>query len=157
VEWYAEFLRGITAEVLLDEGRSEPIKAGGHCRVGGEEVPRSRDGQRDIEGLRGLLHETAGALQHGKGRMTFVQMTDFRLDAECGEQPPAANPQNQFLLKAQLGPAAIQLAGDPSMRGKVCQARSQTEAPGKAISNRNHSPFAWRNGVIGNCPGSLYG
>ena len=115
----AEFLLGITTEVLLDESRSETVKAGGHCRVGGEEVPRSRDGQRDFERLRGLLHETAGALQHGKGRMPFVQVTDFRLDAECGEQPPAANPEKQFLLEAQLRPAAIQLAGNPSMRGKV--------------------------------------
>ena len=82
VEWYAELLLGIPTEVLLDEGRSEPVKAGGHCRVGGEEVPRSRDGQRDVEGLPGLLHETAGAFQHGEGRMPFIQVTDFRLNAE---------------------------------------------------------------------------
>ena len=93
MECYAELLLGITAEVLLDESRSETIKAGGHCRVGGEEVACSRGGQCDFEGLRVLLHETAGAFQHGKGRMPFIQMTDFRLDAECGEQPPAANPE----------------------------------------------------------------
>ena len=82
VECYAEFLLGIPTEVLLDESRSETIKAGGHCRVGGEEVPRSRDGQRDFEGLPGLFHETAGAFQHGEGRMPFIQVTDFRLDAQ---------------------------------------------------------------------------
>ena len=82
VECDAELLLGIPTEVLLDEGRSETVKAGGHCRVGGEEIPRSRDGQRDFEGLPGLFHETPGALQHGKGRMPFIQMTDFRLDAE---------------------------------------------------------------------------
>ena len=39
MECNAELLLGITAEVLLDEGRRETVKAGGHCRVGGEEVP----------------------------------------------------------------------------------------------------------------------
>ena len=97
----------------------ETIKAGGHCRVGGEEVSRSRDGQRDFEGLPGFFHETSGTLQHGEGRMSFIQVTDFRLDAQRAEQPPAANPEKQFLLEAQLRPAPVQLAGDPSMSGDV--------------------------------------
>ena len=67
---------------MLDEGRSKAVKAGGHRRVGGEEVARSRDGQRDFEGLPGLFHEAPGAFQHGEGRMPFIQMTDFRLDAK---------------------------------------------------------------------------
>ena len=87
--------------------------------MGGEEVPRSSDGQCDLEGLPGFFHETSGALQHSKGRMPFIQVTDFRLNAECGEQPPSANPEKQFLLEAQLRPAPIQLAGDPSMSRKV--------------------------------------
>ena len=37
---YAELLLGITTKVLLDEGRSETVKAGGHCRVGREEIAR---------------------------------------------------------------------------------------------------------------------
>ena len=87
--------------------------------MGSEEVPRSSDGQRDFEGLRGLLHETAGAFQHGKGRMPFIQMTDFRLNAKRAKQSPSADPEQQFLLEAQLRPAAIQLAGNPSMSGEV--------------------------------------
>ena len=55
VERDAELLLGIAAEVLLDEGRSEAVEAGGHRRVGGEEVARPGDGQRDLEGLPGLL------------------------------------------------------------------------------------------------------
>ena len=102
MECYPEILLGITTEVLPDEGRSETIKARGHCRVGGEEVSRSRDSQRDIERLPGLLDETAGALQHGKGRMPLIEMTDFRLDAECGEQSPAANSEKDFLLETQF-------------------------------------------------------
>src|SRR3984893_12355447 len=119
VERYAELLHGITAEVLLDEGRSETVKAGGHCRVGGEEIPRSSDGQRDVEGLPGLLHETAGTFQHGKGRMPFIQMTDLRPDAERIEQSPAADPEKQFLLEAQLRPATIELASNRSVCGEV--------------------------------------
>src|ERR1017187_1040931 len=81
-EGNAEFLLCITAEVLLDEGRSETVKAGSHGRVGGKEISRSRDGQRDFEGLLALLHETAGALQHGKGRVPLIQVTYFRFDAK---------------------------------------------------------------------------
>ena len=113
------FCLGVSAEVLLDEGRSETVKAGGHRRVGGEEVARPRDGQRHFEGLPGLFHEAPGAFQHGEGRMPFIQVADFRLDAERAEQPPSADPEEQFLLEAQLRPAAIELAGDPPMSGEV--------------------------------------
>ena len=92
----AELLLGIPTEVLLDESRSEAVKAGGHRRVGGEEVPRSRDGQRDFERLPGLFHESPGAFQNGERRMPFIQVADFRLDAERVEQPPSADPEQQF-------------------------------------------------------------
>ena len=115
----AELLFGVTTEVLLDEGRSKTVKAGGHRRVGGEEIARSRDRQRDFEGLPGLLHEVAGAFQDGERRVPFIQVTDLRLDPERAEQPPSADPEEQFLLEAQLRPAAIELAGNPAMSGKV--------------------------------------
>ena len=114
MERYAEPLLGITKEVLLDEIRGETVKAGRHRRVGGEEVPGPRGGQRDLEGLRGVLHETARAFQHGKGCMPVVQVTDFRLDAERDEEPPATNPEKQLLGEAQLWPTPVKLAGDPS-------------------------------------------
>ena len=94
VECYAELLLGITTQVLLDETRRETVKAGGHCRVRGEQVPRSRGGQRDLERLCCLLHETAGALQHGEGRMPFVQVTDVWLDPKRGQEPPSADPEH---------------------------------------------------------------
>ena len=115
----AKLFLGVPTEVLLDESRSEAVKACSHRRVGGEKVARSRDGQRDFEGLCGLLHETPGAFQHGKSRMPFIQVTDFRLDAQRTKQSPSADPEKQFLLEAQLRPAAIQFAGNPSMSGKV--------------------------------------
>ena len=51
--------------------------------------------------------------------MPFIQMTDFRLDAQCVEQPPAADPEQQFLQEAQLRAAAIQFARNPSMSREV--------------------------------------
>jgi hypothetical protein len=65
------------------------------------------------------LHEIAGAFQYREGRMPFIQVTDFRVDAKCSEQAPAADPEKQFLLEAQLRPTPIQLAGDRSITGKV--------------------------------------
>ncbi len=107
-----------------------------------------------------------------KRRMALVQVADLRLDAECGQQPPPADSQDDLLHQAQLRPAAVQLTGDPSVRGDVCgivavqqvelarptwtcQVRSQTDDPGSSSSSRNHSPFGSRSGVIGNWPGSL--
>ena len=47
----AQLFLGVSTEVLLDEGRREAIEAGGHRRVGGEEVSRARGGQRHFKGL----------------------------------------------------------------------------------------------------------
>ena len=91
VEMDAEIVLGIAAEVLLDQSPREAIEAGGHCRVGGEQLPRLRNGQRHVKGLRCLQHETAGSLQHREGRMTLIEVTDFRLDAKFGKQPPTAD------------------------------------------------------------------
>jgi len=107
LECYAELMFRITTQVLLDESRSETIEAIGHGRVSGEEVPRSGGGECDFEGLRGLLHETAGAFQYGKGRMPFIEMTDLRLDAKRTQQSPSADPEKQFLLEAQLRTSPI--------------------------------------------------
>ena len=98
----AELLLGIATEVLLDEGGREPIKSGGHRRVGGEEVPGSRDGQRDLERLPGVGHEGPRALQNREARMPFVQMADLRLESQRGKQPPAADPEQQLLLETKL-------------------------------------------------------
>ena len=50
--------------------------------------------------------------------MTFIQVTDLRLDFERGEQPPAADPEHSSCLRRSSGPP-IEFAGDPSMRGKI--------------------------------------
>ena len=53
--------------------------------------------------------------------MPFIQMADFRLNTQRTKQSPSADPQQQFLLEAQLRPAAIQFAGNASMRGEICR------------------------------------
>ena len=119
VKGNAEPLFGIPPKVLLDEGRSESVKTGGHCGVRGEEVSCSRGLQCDLEGLSGFFHETAGTFQHGERCMSFIQVTDFRFDSERAEQSPSANPEQQFLLESQLGAAPIEFAGNAAMSGKV--------------------------------------
>ncbi len=73
----------VSTEVLFDQVGSETIETGGHGGMCGEQVSRSRDGQRDLEWLSGFFHETASTFQHGEGRMSFVQMTDFRLECQA--------------------------------------------------------------------------
>ena len=118
-EFYAELLLGIITKILLNERRSETVKAGSHCRVSGEEIADPSRGQCHFERLPGFFHEASGTLQHREGRMTFIQVTDFRFMSERSEQPPAADPEKQFLLETQLRPAPVELARDPAMSGKV--------------------------------------
>ena len=112
---YTKLRACIPAEVLLDQRRRETIEAGSHRRVRGEQIARTGDGQRDLEVVPGFLHETARTFQHRERRMPFVQVADFRLDAERREQPPSANPEQHFLFQAQLRPAAVKLAGNAAM------------------------------------------
>ena len=118
VECDAKLLLGVPPKVLFDESRSEAVKAGGDGRVGGEEVSRPRGGQRDFEWLRVLFHEIAGAFQNGEGGMPFIQVTDFRLDAQGGEQAPSADAQEHLLLEAQLRPAPYSSLVIPRCAGK---------------------------------------
>ena len=107
MERYAELLLGIPAEVLLDKGWRETVKPRRDCRVSCKKIARPRNGQRNLKGVPSLFHKTAGAFENREGRMPFIQVTDFRPNAQCPEQPPAANPEKQFLLETQLRPAAI--------------------------------------------------
>ena len=99
----------------MDQLRIETIEAGRHGRMCREQVPGTGHGQRDVERLPGITHETASTLQNRESRMTFVQMTHFRVDAKQVQQPPAADAQYQFLLQAGFRAAAIQFAGNSSI------------------------------------------
>ncbi|HEY5475172.1 MAG TPA: hypothetical protein VIK11_00530 [Tepidiformaceae bacterium] len=50
--------------------------------------------------------------------MPFIQVADFWLDAERREQSPSANPEQDFLLEAQLRPTSVKFAGNASV-GRV--------------------------------------
>ena len=119
VDRNAKLFRGVPSQVLFDEGRSEPVKAGGDRRVGGEKVPRARRGQSDGEWLGGLFHEIAGAFQHRQRRVPLVEVTHFRVDAKGVQQAPAADAEENFLLQAQLRPAAVQFAGKSAVHGEI--------------------------------------
>src|ERR1035441_1846264 len=97
-----ELRLGVFPQVLLDEGGSKTVKTGGHRRMGGKEIAGSCDRERDFERPACLLHEVARTFQDGKGRVSFIEVTDLRLESECAEQPPSADPEQQFLLEAQL-------------------------------------------------------
>jgi len=65
-------------------------------RMGSEEIADSSCGQCHFEGLARLFHEAPGAIQHGEGRMPFIQVTDLWLDPERAQQPPSANPESSL-------------------------------------------------------------
>ena len=121
VDSNAELLPGVPSEILLDESRGETVEPCRDRSMRGKEVSRPRDGQRDFEGLSGLLHETAGPFQYDKGRVPFIEMTDFGPDAKRTEESPAAQPEEQLLLQAQLRPAPVELACDAPVSGVVCR------------------------------------
>jgi hypothetical protein len=95
----AELVLGVPTEVLFGEGRREAVKTGGHWRVGGKEVARSRCAQCDFEGLSALFHKGSSPFQHGEGGMPFIQVAHFGLDPERIEQAPPSDPEYQLLIK----------------------------------------------------------
>ncbi len=95
------------------------IESGSNRGVGGKEIANTGRGERYFKRMRGLLHEIAGALQHREGRMSLIQVTDLRLYPERPQQTPSPDPEQQFLLEAQLRAAAIQFARDGAMSGDV--------------------------------------
>src|SRR6266850_2559230 len=63
-----------------------------------------------------LCHVTARAFQYRERRMSLVEMADVRLDANRLQHPPSTDAENDLLLQAQLAVAAIELAGNASIR-----------------------------------------
>ena len=62
-------------------------------------VPQASQGRRGVFSHVHPLHQTLGQLH-----VVVTQVTDLRLDAERGKQPPAANPQEHFFLSRNSGP-----------------------------------------------------
>src|SRR5437016_7189534 len=98
----AEAFLGVVPEEALDEGRREAVEARRDRGVRGEDVACAGGRQRGVEGTPAVLHETAGALQHGEGRVPFVEMADLGLEPERSQQPPAPDSQQKLLLPPEI-------------------------------------------------------
>jgi hypothetical protein len=107
VKFNAESLLAITPEVLFNQRGSKAVKARGHCRVGGKQIPHPCCRQCNFEGLPSLLHEIAGTFKDGKRRMPFIEVTNVWMNSECSEKPPPSDSQHQFLFEAQFRASAI--------------------------------------------------
>ena len=58
------------------------IKPCGYRRMRSKEVPCPGDGHRRFKILAGPPHIAGSTLQHGEGRMSFIQMADFWMEPE---------------------------------------------------------------------------
>ena len=81
----------------------------------GENVRRSRDLQRGIE-IQLLLDDVASdALEREKGRVAFVHVEDFGVDAERAERFDATDAKHDLLAHSHLEIAAIKLRGNETI------------------------------------------
>ena len=78
----AELRPGIAPEVLLDERGSKAVKPGSYRCVRRKQIARPRDRESDFKGLPGLVHKAAGTFQDGERCVTFIQVTNLRVDPE---------------------------------------------------------------------------
>ena len=72
-------------QVLPAEFRVEAIKACRHCRVGGKHVAGPGNRQCEVKGDMMIRHIAAGAFKHGKRCMSFVEMANFRIQADLAQ------------------------------------------------------------------------
>ena len=114
-----EVFVGVTAEKVFDEGRSEAVEAGGHGGVGREDGADARGGEGDGEGLAAFHHEGARTFQNDKGRVSLVEMIDVGLESERRQHPATPEAEHHLLTEAHLGVAAVELAGDELVLGRV--------------------------------------
>ncbi len=69
--------------------------------MGGEHVAGPGCPECHWEWLPCLTHEAEGAREHRKRGMSFVEMTDFSIDAKFFEHAPASDSENDLLGKAR--------------------------------------------------------
>ena len=76
----AELRLGIAPEILLDEGGSKAVKPGSYRCVRRKQIARPCDRESDFKGLPGRFPKAAGAFQDGERCVTFIQVTNLRVD-----------------------------------------------------------------------------
>ena len=108
-------LAQVIAEIVFQHVGAEDIVGGLDVGVGGEHARLAHHfhGLGEDEAL--VLHQHPGPLEGGERRMALVHVHDRDLDAEGVEHFHAADAQDDLLLQAHLGIAAVELGGEPAV------------------------------------------
>ena len=105
----------------MDQTSVKAVEPGGDGGVGGKKIASAGNIQGYVKCSLMILHVTARPFEHGKCRMTLIEMADFRLQANGAEQAPAANTKNKFLPQAHLRIAAIEFTRDAALRRRISE------------------------------------
>jgi hypothetical protein len=98
-------------EMLVDEGRREPIVSCRHRRMGRED-DLCRDSSQRFPCIDTFdTHPLSNELERREGAMTFVQVQDAGRDAERAQHANATNAEQQFLADPDALVAAVQPRG----------------------------------------------
>ena len=112
-------LRRKIAEIFLHHLARERVVSRGHRCVGGEDIGRRDHLECGIK-IEMLLHDSQpDSFERKEGRVAFVHVEDFRLDAERAERFHAANAEHHFLAHPHFEIAAVELRGDQTILGVV--------------------------------------
>jgi hypothetical protein len=105
----------VIGAIVFEQRPRKRAERGGDRRVRREDVAGPRRPQRREEVRAVGMHVRACALDGGEGRVALVQVTDVGLDAERRERSPAADAEDDFLQKAVLAVAAVELRRDAAV------------------------------------------
>ena len=106
---------GRTNRGMLNEGWRKRSKPAATAVRAVKRLP-ARVTASAIQRLPFLVHATC-SFQNRECRMPFIQVADFRLDAECAEQPPSADP-NMISCFSRIPARPVKLAGNASISGR---------------------------------------
>ena len=109
----------IVLEVLVDQPGLEGVVAGRDGGVGGEHVRRRHRLAGRLEGDAPLLHQNADALEAEEGGVALVHVEHVGLDAQELQGPHPAYAEENLLADPHFLVAAVELAGDLAILGRV--------------------------------------
>src|SRR5580693_5928142 len=72
-----QLVGSVVSEVPGHQSRIEMVEACRHRRMGGKDISRPGYGERFFKRLPRFLHLATSSFQHGKSRMSFVEMAYF--------------------------------------------------------------------------------
>src|SRR6185312_13565135 len=78
----AQFLPNVVPESVFDESGCKLFEPRGHGCMRGKEIARPSHCERDLKGLSTPVHESSRSLQRGERRISFVEVTYLRFDAQ---------------------------------------------------------------------------